>query len=144
MTVITSGAADHRCGLTVSSLFVAEGTPSRIHFLLGEDTDLADTLSRHGRCVVHVLEVGQRHLSDLFAGFRPRPGGVFADVAFEDSPYGPMLEEVGTKAFCMFEERRSWGGAHLLVDVVIDEVVIDDLDAPLQWFRGSYRGLEGG
>ena len=48
MTVVTAGAGDHRTGLTVSSLVVAEGEPSRIYFLLGSTTDLFYGLEETG------------------------------------------------------------------------------------------------
>jgi hypothetical protein len=33
------------------------------------------------------------------------------------------------------------GVGHLLVEGAIESVELHDLDAPLQWFRGSYRSL---
>ncbi|HUF15041.1 MAG TPA: flavin reductase, partial [Acidimicrobiia bacterium] len=34
VTIVTSGAGDHRAGLTVSSLFVVEGNPGVVHAIV--------------------------------------------------------------------------------------------------------------
>ena len=140
VTIITSGSGEHRTGLTVSSLVVAEGDPSRIYFLLGSTTDLFYGLEETGKFVVHVLEEGDVALGDIFAGLRPSPGGRFANVALEQSDWGPVLTDIGTRAYCTFE-----GGDEETFFIVaegrIDKVELSDIQQPLVYFRGSYRRL---
>ncbi|MDJ0925357.1 MAG: flavin reductase family protein, partial [Acidimicrobiia bacterium] len=140
VTIVTSGAGDHRTGLTVSSLVVAEGEPSRIYFLLGSTTDLFYGLEETGKFVVHVLETGDEALADVFAGLRPSPGGRFADVAVEQSEWGPVLTGIKTRAYCTFE-----GGDEetffIVAEGKIDKLEMSDIDDPLVYFRGSYRRL---
>ena len=75
VTVITSGTPQRRTGLTVSSVLVAEGEPSYLHFLCGTSTDLWDAIRETGTFIVHILEEEHRQISDRFAGIRPSPGG---------------------------------------------------------------------
>ena len=141
VTIITSGAGDHRTGLTVSSLVVAEGEPSRIYFLLGSTTDLFYGLEETGKFVVHVLEAEDTALADVFAGLRPSPGGRFANVAVEQSEWGPVLTDITTRAFCTFE-----GGDEetffIVAEGKIDKLELSDIGDPLVYFRGGYRKLD--
>ena len=140
VTIVTSGSGDHITGLTVSSLVVAEGEPSRIYFLLGSTTDLFYGLEETGKFVVHVLEADDRTLADVFAGLRPSPGGRFAGVKSEQTEWGPVLTDVKTRAYCTFE-----GGDEETFFIVaegrIDKLEISDVGDPLVYFRGRYRKL---
>ena len=140
VTVVTSGAGDHRTGLTVSSLVVAEGEPSRIYFLLGSTTDLFYGLEETGKFVVHVLEAGDQALADVFAGLRPSPGGRFAGLNVEQTEWGPVLSDVTTRAYCTFE-----GGDEETFFIVaegrVDKLELSEVQEPLVYFRGQYRKL---
>ncbi|MGA9595514.1 MAG: flavin reductase family protein [Acidimicrobiia bacterium] len=140
VTVITAGAGERRTGLTVSSLVVAEGEPSRVYFLLGSTTDLFYVLEKTGKFVVHVLESGDQAIADVFAGLRPSPGGKFTDLDIEQTEWGPVLNEVRTRAFCTFE-----GGDEETFFIVaegrVDKIEISDITEPLVYFRGRYRKL---
>ena len=127
ITVFTSGGPDSRTGLTVSSLLIAEGEPSRIVALVGEATDLWFAIEQSGSWIVHVLESSDQQLSDRFAGLRPSPGGLFAGLDIEDTPWGPSISTLGTRAYCRLE-RSVETGFHRLVTGVIDEVDLDDSD----------------
>jgi flavin reductase (DIM6/NTAB) family NADH-FMN oxidoreductase RutF len=140
VTIVTAGDAAARTGLTVSSLVVAEGDPARVYFLLGTATDLYDVLHHTSRFVVHVLQERHRLLSDVFAGVRPNPGGLFTGVDVAQTEWGPVLADVGTRAYCTYrggvEESFSF-----LVSGTVDRVEVIDLDDPLLYFRGAYRSL---
>jgi flavin reductase (DIM6/NTAB) family NADH-FMN oxidoreductase RutF len=140
VTIVTSRRGDESVGLTVSSLFVAEGDPPYVYFLVGGDTDLFEGLDETGKFVVHVCAEGDRELADVFASRRPAPGGAFAGLAWSFSPWGPELEGSRTRARCtvvdMDEETYS-----VLVAATLDELELSDLTEPLTYFRGSYRGL---
>lgn len=140
VTVVTSGSGQHRTGLTVSSLVVAEGEPSRIYFLLGSTTDLFYGLEETGKFVVHVLGGDDHALADVFAGLRPSPGGRFADLAVEQSDWGPVLTNVSTRAYCTYE-----GGDEetffIVAEGKIDKLELADMEDPLVYFRGKYRKL---
>ena len=140
VTIVTAGAGEARTGLTVSSLVTAEGEPGRVYFLLGPATDLFDELHRTGRFVVHILQERHRSLSDVFAGVRPNPGGLFAGVAVSASDWGPVLDDVPNRAYCTYrggvEESYSF-----LVSATVDSVEIGELTDPLVYFRGGYRAL---
>jgi flavin reductase (DIM6/NTAB) family NADH-FMN oxidoreductase RutF len=140
ITVLTSGGPGSWAGLTVSSVLIAEGEPSRLIALVGEATDLWFAIAESRSWVLHVLGVEHRELSDRFAGSRPSPGGPFAGLDVEDTPWGPSLEVGGTRAFCRLE-RSVDTGFHRLVTGVIDQIDLDDLQDPLVYYRGKYRTL---
>ena len=137
VTVITAGGPADRTGLTVSSLVVAEGEPSRIFFLCGTLTDLWSAIGEHGGFVVHILEDRHRELSDRFAGTRPSPGGLFAGLDPEDTRRGPVIPSIETRAFCSLTGHTETG-IYALVDGVVDRVDLSDIGRPLQYFRGRY------
>ncbi len=140
VTVVTAGTGERQTGLTVSSIMIAEGEPSRVYFLVGTTTDLYYVLEERGRFVVHVLQDRHHEISDVFAGLRPSPGGRFAGLSVEDSDWGPVLSDVATRAYCTFE-----GGDEetyfLVAEGVIDKLELGDVDDPLVYFRGKYRSL---
>jgi flavin reductase (DIM6/NTAB) family NADH-FMN oxidoreductase RutF len=140
ITLLTSGGPNSWAGLTVSSCLIAEGEPSRVIALIGEATDLWFAIEQSGSWVLHVLGAVDRELSDTFAGLRPSPGGMFVGLEVEDTPWGPSLPTLGTRAYCRLE-RSLETGFHRLVTGVIDQIDLEDLADPLVYYRGRYRAL---
>lgn len=138
VTVVTSGTAADRTGLTVSSVMVADGVPSYLHLLVGANTDVWDAITDTGAFVVHVLGAEHREIADRFALVRPSPGGLFRGLDVEDTDFGPELTAIGTRAACRYAGHFD-DAYHALVHGMVAEVVVDDLRHPLQWFRGEYR-----
>jgi hypothetical protein len=58
--------------------------------------DLWDVIEDSERCVVHVADGRQRGLSDIFAGYRPSPGGPFAAVETSVSDRGSVIGTCST------------------------------------------------
>jgi 3-hydroxy-9,10-secoandrosta-1,3,5(10)-triene-9,17-dione monooxygenase reductase component len=142
VTIVTAGGPEHRAGLTVSSLMVAEGDPARLYFLVGSTTDLYYAIEETGRFVVHICEQRHRDVSDVFAGLRPSPGGAFAGLDVEDGPWGPVIGSLPNRAYCTFDggDEETYS---VVADGIIDRLDLDELDDPLVYFRGRYRDLEG-
>jgi flavin reductase (DIM6/NTAB) family NADH-FMN oxidoreductase RutF len=137
VTIITSGTSSRPTGLTVSSLLVAEGQPSHVHFLAGTTTDLWYAIEETRAFIVHILEGGFRELSDRFAGIRPSPGGLFANLAVADTEFGPEITRLRTRAYCRYVGHRE-EAMHALVHGEVARVTLHDLREPLQYFRGEY------
>ena len=125
----------------MSSLLIAEGEPSRVIALVGEATDLWFAIEQSGSWVLHVLDSGDRELSDRFAGLRPSPGGMFVGLEVEDTPWGPAITGLGTRAYCRLEKSAETG-FHRLLTGVVDQIDLEDLADPLVYYRGRYRTLE--
>jgi flavin reductase (DIM6/NTAB) family NADH-FMN oxidoreductase RutF len=137
VTIVTSGRPGKRTGLTISSILVAEGEPSFVHFLCGHSTELCEAVHDTGRFIVHILEESHRALSDRFAGIRPSPGGLFSGLQVNDTAYGPEIAELRSRAYCRYEGHRD-DPYHMLVHGIIDKVELHDLREPLGYFRGEY------
>ncbi len=140
VTVLTAGGPGNWAGLTVSSLLIAEGEPSRVIALVGDATDLWFAIEQSGSWVLHVLGSSDRELSDRFAGVRPSPGGMFVGLEVEDTPWGPSLTGLGTRAYCRLEKSVETG-FHRLLTGVMDQIDLENLADPLIYYRGSYRKL---
>jgi flavin reductase (DIM6/NTAB) family NADH-FMN oxidoreductase RutF len=137
VTLWTSGSDRDRAGLTVSSLMVAGGEPARILGLLDPDSDLAETLRRTRRAVVHLLGWRHRDLADAFAGVAPAPGGAFRLGDFEDGEWGPLLVDAPGWATVSLDSEQSVGWSSL-VSCVVDDVLLGEDTAPLVHRRGHY------
>jgi flavin reductase (DIM6/NTAB) family NADH-FMN oxidoreductase RutF len=137
VTLWTSGADGDRAGLTVSSLMVAGGEPARILALLDPDSDLAESLQRTRRAVVHLLGWRHRDLADAFAGAAPAPGGPFRLGQFEAGEWGPRLADAPAWAAVSLEAEQAVGWS-TLVTCVIDDVRLAEDTAPLVHRRGRY------
>ncbi len=140
VTIVTAGGPGERVGMTVSSLMVAEGLPARAYFLVGSATDLFEAIEKTRRFVVHALEARHREISDVFAGLRPSPGGMFAGVEAADGPYGPELGGLPNRLYCKYVGGEE-STFHVLATGVVERVEVDDLAEPLVYFRGRYRTL---
>ncbi|MFQ5948192.1 MAG: flavin reductase family protein [Acidimicrobiia bacterium] len=140
VTVVTSGGPGAWTGLTVSSLMVAEGEPSRFYFLAGTTSDLWYAIEETGVFVVHVLEEPHAAIAQAFAGLRPSPGGPFAGLEVVDGRWGPELVGLPTRLYCRFQSHTETT-YHALVEGIIERVDLDDLTRPLQYFRGAFRRL---
>ena len=133
----TTGAADDRAGLTVSSLMVVGGEPGRVLGLLDPDADLTAALQTTGRVVVQLLSWRHRGLAEAFAGTAPAPGGPFRTGSFTDTPYGPRLADATTYALATVEDDRAVGWSRL-VTCTLDEVQLGDDPEPLVHRRGRW------
>lgn len=140
VTVVTAGSGADQTGLTVSSLNVVEGEPGVAHLVVGPTADLWDAAEDFGSFVVHILEAGDRHLAEVFAGLRPSPGGIFAGLDVTDSDFGPVIDRLGNRAYCRFVDRYELGYSGIVTGE-IDEVETGGLTDPLIYFRGQYRSL---
>lgn len=141
VTIVTSGDVEHRTGLTVSSLMIFEGEPGLVHAVVTPNSDLFDTAADFGKFVVHIAEAQHAGLSDVFAGIRPSPGGMFAGTEVEQSEWGPVIASMPNRIFCTTRSTSEKGWSGLVVGE-IDSVEISQLSEPLIHFRGAYRKLQ--
>lgn len=140
VTVLTAGNDGRRAALTVSSLMVAEGDPALVIALVGSTTDLWEAVSSTERFVVHILAAAQRGEADVFAGIRPRPGGMFNGMAIEDSEWGPVLADAPNRLYCRLRGSTELSFHHV-IEATIEQVDLADLTDPAVYFRGRYQTL---
>lgn len=139
VTIVTA-RSDRPAGLTVSSFFIVEGDIARAAALVGPGSDFLTAAEASGAFVAHILTENDHAIADVFAGLRPAPGGMFAALATDETPWGPHLATVSDWAGCRLEEVRTLGDQFLVVGV-IEDLSVSDLSSPLIHFRGTYRRL---
>lgn len=140
VTIVTAGQGERQTGLTVSSLNVVEGNPGIAQLVVGPTSDLWDTSEESGAFVIHVLGDADRHLAEVFAGLRPSPGGIFANLELTQSDHGPVIDRLGNRAHCRFLDRYELGYSGIVTGEV-ELVESGGLTDPLIYFRGDYHSL---
>lgn len=140
VTIVTAGSDSERTGLTVSSLFVVEGEPSRVYLVASPTTDLWSLAAESGRFVIHICRFEHHSLAEVFAGLSPSPGGLFAAVETTGSDWGPVLDDLPDRLHCTFVSREETGWSGLIVGTV-DRVEVSEITDPLVHFRSAYRRL---
>jgi 3-hydroxy-9,10-secoandrosta-1,3,5(10)-triene-9,17-dione monooxygenase reductase component len=143
VTIWTSGGAQERAGLTVSSTIVVDGDPPEVAGVISDTTAVWEAIHDTGAFVIHVLHERHRTLADVFAGLRPSPGGPFASIEVHDSEFGPVLPFLSTRIACRLLDSRPTGYSHLVRAEGV-EFELGDLGDPLVLFRGGYRRLAPG
>lgn len=140
VTIVTTGTADQRAGLSVSSLFVVEGDPGEVLLVVNPNSDLWDGVGESGRFVVHICARDHRGLAEVFAGRQPSPGGVFSAVATSQSDWGPVLDDIEDRLYAsvVTADLVGWSG---MIRGRIDRLDVGSIADPLVYFRGRYRGL---
>jgi flavin reductase (DIM6/NTAB) family NADH-FMN oxidoreductase RutF len=132
-----------RAGWTLSSFLVADGDPGEVIGLIDEESPLADVLAESPTLTINLLGWGQRALADAFAGVAPAPGGPFALSNWQDTDWGPVLENslgwIGARLKAD-PDHAGWG---LLLRAAVERVEIqpDAADDLLCYVRGRYRSL---
>lgn len=134
VTLWTSGSADTRAGLTVTSLMLANGEEPQLLALLDPDSDLLSALRATRRAVVALLTWDDRGLAEAFAGTAPAPGGPFRMAAFEDTGYGPRLTAAVTYAEVTLASEAEVGWS-VLVTCAVAHAVVGVEDGPMLGHR---------
>ncbi|MDO9455059.1 flavin reductase family protein [Nocardioides sp.] len=148
VTLWTAGDGDAPrgwAGLTVSSVMLAHGETPRLLALVDPDSDLADTVERTGRAVVHLLSWQHRDLADAFAGVSPAPGGPFRLGPFEPTAHGPLLADATSYGAVEVESAVEVGWSLLLTcPLDVGSLVVGDDEDALLHRRGRYSRLGSG
>ena len=140
MTVWTAGVPPGGAGLTVSSVLVAEGEPSRLLGLIDPTSAFWDAMQETGAFVVHVLAVGDRALAERFSEVRPPIRRPFEGLQVAESPWGPVLGGTRPRAACRLAGSAPFGHAEL-IEGVIEQLELPDLEDPLVYLHGGYRSV---
>lgn len=140
VTIVTSGDRQTSTGLTVSSLFLIEGEPPALQFVVGPNSDLWDVVAETRRFVVHICRGEHSGRADVFAGMRPSPGGVFSGIATKQSEWGPVIEDMPDRAYCSVTEIDEVGYSGV-VTASVDAIEVTEMRDPLVYFRGRYRRI---
>jgi flavin reductase (DIM6/NTAB) family NADH-FMN oxidoreductase RutF len=120
-------------------VLVAPGDPARVLGLLDPDSDLVEAVRTTGTAVVQLLSWGHRDLADAFGGVAPAPGGPFRQGQWEDTAWGPVLQDAGAWLGMRLEGEPAEVGWSLLLDGVVEHVEVGEETEPLVHRRGRYE-----
>jgi flavin reductase (DIM6/NTAB) family NADH-FMN oxidoreductase RutF len=142
VTVWTTHAdATGPAGITVASILVAEGQPAMILGLIDPLSAFADAVVDSCRFVVHVVAEAQAKLADQLAGRSPTALDRFDDLEVSQSPWGPVLHDLTTRAYCTVLDATEAGESNL-IRAAVDEIELSGTPpAPLVYVRGFYRAV---
>ena len=133
--------ATGRAAITVASVMIVEGAPPTVLGLVDPLSTFVDAVTSSCRFVVHIVPEARYRLADQLAGRSPTALDRFADVAVSMSTWGPVLDDLTSRAYCTLLDVKRVGEA-LLVHGAIDEVDLEDrAPEPLVYLRGYYRGV---
>ncbi|MGH9171594.1 MAG: flavin reductase family protein [Acidimicrobiales bacterium] len=139
VTVWTAGSGQHRAGLTVSSLLVAEGDPAVVIGLLDPLSALFEALVETNSFVVHVLDTSDRRLAAMFAG--AYPVDAFEEVETTDGEFGPVINGTRHSLDCTFSGSEEVGFQALVRGRIAAATVVPDAGQPITRYHGRYREL---
>jgi 3-hydroxy-9,10-secoandrosta-1,3,5(10)-triene-9,17-dione monooxygenase reductase component len=136
----TYGPSRNPTGITVSSVLIAEGEPPTVLGLIAPLSEFWESVKTTKRFVMHVLDLHHTRVADQFA--LRYPGDPFEGLAVSASDYGPLLDDVATRAQCTLSSYLD-AEYSLLVRAWFDDVELDsDPAQPLIHYRGRYLTVE--
>jgi 3-hydroxy-9,10-secoandrosta-1,3,5(10)-triene-9,17-dione monooxygenase reductase component len=131
--------ATGRAAITVASLMIGEGAPPTVLGLIDPLSTFVDAVTSSRRFVVHIVPEARYRLADQLAGRSPMALDRFEDVAVSTSSWGPVLDDLTSRAYCSVLDVNPVGEA-LLVSGAIDQIDLEDrAPEPLVYLRGYYR-----
>lgn len=138
VTVVATLAPQGPLGITANSFASVSLQPPLILWSPARKSRRFPAFEAAAHFAVHVLSAGQRALAERFAG----SDGSFDGVAHESGLGGaPLLAGCAARFECRHAAGYD-GGDHLIVVGEVLRLVESDL-APLLFYQGRYRGLEG-
>ena len=132
-----------RAGWTLSSFLVADGDPGEVIGLIDEESPLADVLAESPTLTISLLGWGQRALADTFAGVAPAPGGPFALSNWQDTDWGPVLDDTPGWLGVRLQSAPRRAGWSLLVRGSVEHIELgtEASEGMLAYVRGRYRAV---
>lgn len=136
ITVVTTKNEGEVYGMTANAFVSVSLDPPLVLVSLDNRAKMNSILPESKRYGVSILNNGQEHLSQHFAG-RPKEG---LDVPFEEKMGMPVLEGVLARLVCRVVDEHPAGDHTLYIGRV--EYLDYSSGAPLLFYTGGYRHLE--
>ncbi len=134
VVVVTGDDDGVPVGITCQSFASVSLDPPLVLFCPARTSSSWPRIEASGRFVVNVLASDQRALSDRFS---TRRTDKFADLEWEETPWGPSLPGSLATVRCAVEAVHPGGDHHIVVGRV-EQLVSHRDDEPLVFFRGAF------
>jgi flavin reductase len=144
VTVMTATVDGVPHGMTANAVSSVSLDPRLVLVCVERSTVMAERVQRAGAFALSLLTAEQSGISDRFAdGDRPDGDEQFAGVGVTAATTGsPILVDAMAWLDCRVWEIYEGGDHVIVVGRVVDLAEVSD-DAPLLFYRGGYRSLEG-
>jgi 3-hydroxy-9,10-secoandrosta-1,3,5(10)-triene-9,17-dione monooxygenase reductase component len=139
VTVITTVSNGEPIGMTCQSFMSVSLTPPLVMFSPAKTSRAWPRIQASGRFAVNFLGEGQQELSNTMAS---RGTDKFAGVEWTPAPATGSPLFAGTVGYVDCGIHAVYeAGDHFLVLGLVEDLQVNDADAPLLYFQGKYRGL---
>jgi flavin reductase (DIM6/NTAB) family NADH-FMN oxidoreductase RutF len=144
VTVITSADGETLHGMTANAISSLSLDPVLLLICVDKTAHSYQAIQNGGAFVVHVLGEHQETMSRLFAKHEDSPTGTLRGQAFRRGQTGtPILTDCLAYLECRVVEMLDGGDHSIFLGEVVDEAVVNPDAAPLIFYRGGYRSLDG-
>lgn len=146
VSVIASGRAGQRAGLTATAVCSVSAEPPRLLVCVNTSASAHDTLEREGVLSVNVLRPSQLQVAAAFSSSRIKGEDRFACGDWSDMDGVPVLADASVAFTCRIAQRIGSGTHTIFLCDVIGCVTGDDEDTSaegnLLYFGGAYGRLQ--
>lgn len=142
VSIVASGAAGSRVGLTATSVASLSAAPPKILVCVGRANQAHNIVCEKGFFSVNFLSLAHRDLAETFAGQR----GIEGDDRFSSSRWlelatgAPILADAIASLDCALMESHTFSTHSIFIGRVVAGRSQGDGD-PLVYFRGGYTQL---
>lgn len=144
VTVITSADGETLHGMTANAVSSLSLDPVLLLICVDKTAHTYEAIQASQAFAVHVLAEHQETVSRLFAKHEDSPPGTLRGQAFRKGQTGsPILADCLAFLECRVVDMIDGGDHSIFLGEVVDEAVANQEAAPLIFYRGGYRSLDG-
>jgi flavin reductase (DIM6/NTAB) family NADH-FMN oxidoreductase RutF len=144
VAVITSADGDSLHGMTANAISSLSLDPVLLLICVDKTAHTYQAVQASQAFAVNVLGEHQETLSRLFAKHDDSPPGTLRGQTFRKGQTGtPILTDCLAFLECRVVNMIDGGDHSIFLGEVVDEAVVNQDLAPLIFYRGGYRSLDG-
>lgn len=140
VSVITSGHAGHRYGMTATAVCSVSAEPPTLLVCINRSTTTHDAVAKSGVFCVNVLRAQDRELSGLFSGAQKGDARFRAEQWTRLATGAPVLLEALAAFDCRVAKRLAHG-THTIFVGAVEQLLLGKKGKPLLYSDGQYAKL---
>ena len=140
VSVITSGHASHRYGMTATAVCSVSAEPPTLLVCINRSTTTHDAVAKSGVFCVNVLRAEDRELSGLFSGTQKGEARFRTEQWTRLATGAPVLLDALAAFDCKVAKRLAHG-THTIFIGAVEQVLLGKKGKPLLYADGQYANL---